>query len=376
VLLLRDSSDSAAAGEIVERANSRLASFQQMRRWMIWHERDFPRTSTQKPNLGEIRREVEHYFGNSTRGEQEARRPATALDDLITRIQRVSPGERDGGKLQLSSIERVELLSALEARYQLDLSETEFAQADTMSAIARLLDHPAENTVPSHYPRWAQSWPVRIIRAIVQNALARPAMLVLGWPRIRGRENLGGMSKPVLVVANHTTFFDPAYIREALPPQFRGKLAVAMDGELLESMRHPPKGRGFFASLADRSAYWLVVSVYNVFPLPLNAGFRKSFSFAGDLIGRGWSVLIFPEGARTKNGKMNPFRAGIGLLATQLQVPVVPMRMDGIFERGAAGKHWARPGQIKVTLGPPVRYGSDAMPEEIAKDLQRRVDEA
>ncbi len=177
----------------------------------------------------------------------------------------------------------------------------------------------------------------------------------------------------MLVVANHIAFFDPAYVMEGLPERFRAKLAVAMDGELLESMRNPPPERGFIAGLADRAAYWLVVSVYNVFPLPLRAGFRKSFAFAGDLIDRGWNVLIFPEGTRTKDGRMSPFRAGIGMLATQLQLAVVPMRMDGIFELKAAGKHWARPGQIKVWIGPAAKYEADAQPERVAQDLQRRV---
>jgi long-chain acyl-CoA synthetase len=105
----------------------------------------------------------------------------------------------------------------------------------------------------------------------------------------------------------------------------------------------------------------------------LRAGFRKSFAFIGDLIDRGWNVLIFPEGTRTKDGRMSPFRAGIGMLATQLQLPVVPMRMDGIFKLKAAGKHWARPGQIKVWIGPAAKYEADAQPEQVARDLQQRV---
>ena len=176
-----------------------------------------------------------------------------------------------------------------------------------------------------HYPHWAQAWPIRIFRALVLNLLARPAMLLLGWPRVRGRENLRNVNGPVLVVANHVAFFDPAYIWEALPGRIHRKLAVAMDGELLESMRNPPPGTGFLKGLADRASYWLLVSIYNVFPLPLRAGFRKSFAFAGELIDRGWSVLVFPEGVLTRDGKLSPFRAGIGLLATRLNVPVVPL---------------------------------------------------
>jgi long-chain acyl-CoA synthetase len=374
VLLLRDSSSLPATGaaEIVRSANQRLAAFQRMRHWLVWPDKDFPRTPTQKPLLSQIKQAAEAELRGGNRARTGA--GSSPLDELLGRIGKGVALEEDGSqRLQLSSIERVELLSALEDRYQVDLSETQFTNADTVADLERLLHQPAASSPAYHYPRWAQAWPIRIFRALVLNLLARPAMLLLGWPRVRGREHLRNVNGPVLVVANHVAFFDPAYIWEALPGRIHRKLAVAMDGELLESMRNPPPGTGFLKGLADRASYWLLVSIYNVFPLPLRAGFRKSFAFAGELIDRGWSVLVFPEGVLTRDGKLSPFRAGIGLLATRLNVPVVPLRLDGIFELKAAGKKWARPGQIKVTIGSPIRFRDSDAPEQIAQDLENRV---
>jgi long-chain acyl-CoA synthetase len=376
VLLLRDSSvkGSPIAPEIIRRANERLAPFQQVRHWFVWAEADFPRTPTQKPALAKIRETAEARFGRPISHAGVQTSPPSGLNEILARISRgrAQPAD-EASALQLSSIERVELLSALEDRYQVDLSEVEFSRAETVGALQDLLGEPQARSPVFHYPRWAQSWPVRTIRALVFHFLARPAMLLLGWPRVRGREALRGVEGPVLVVANHLTFFDPAYVLEALPGRFRRKLAVAMDGELLESLRKPPPGTGFFRALADRAAYWLVVTVYNVFPLPLRAGFRKSFSFAGDLVDRGWSVLVFPEGARTRDGQMSPFRGGIGLLAKRLRVPVLPIYLDGMFELKAAGKRWARPGQIKVSIGAPKNFKDSESPEEIARELEARV---
>jgi len=375
VLLLRDPGAQAEreAAKIMDRANLRLAPFQHMRHCMVWADTDFPRTPTQKPLLGEIARSAETYFNRQAAQPNELLAPST-LQDLLARVTRSGSGPAArAAKLQLTSIERVELLAAFEDRYQMDVSENEFMKAESLQDLENILELPAAHAPVSHYPRWAQRWPVRIIRAILLNLLARPAMLLLGWPRIIGRENLRGSNGPVLLVANHIAFFDPAYVLEALPKRFRRKLAIAMDGELLESMRNPPAGRGFFASLVDRAAYWLVVAIFNVFPLPLQTGFRKSFAFAGELIDRGWSVLIFPEGARTRDGHMGPFRAGIGLLAAQLRVPVVPLRLDGIFELKALGKKWARPGRIQVSIAAPVGFRASDRAEEIARDLERRV---
>jgi len=378
VLLLRDDSAGAggtAAAEIVQRANARLAPFQQMRLWLIWRDKDFPRTSTQKPLLANIREFAERELGGAGTGPGlPAGLASSPLNDILARISGGAATQVGAsGQLQLSSIERVELLSALEDRYQVDLSETEFSSAESAADIERLLEQPRARCVAYHYPRWAQTWPVRWMRAAAFYLLVRPAMLLLGWPRVRGRENVRGVAGPILLIANHETYLDPGYILAALPARLRRRVAVAMEGELLEAMRKPPAGAGFFAGTLLRLQYWLIVALFNVFPLPQRSGFRKSFAFAGELVDRGWSVLVFPEGARTPDGKMAPFRAGIGLLATRLRLPVVPFRLDGLFARKQTGKRWARPGEIKVAIGAPVSFSETEAAENIARELERRV---
>jgi long-chain acyl-CoA synthetase len=138
-------------------------------------------------------------------------------------------------------------------------------------------------------------------------------------------------------------------------------------------MRRPSPDTGFFRSLLNRLRYFAVVALFNVFPLPRQAGFRKSFAFAGDLIDRGWSVLIFPEGELTRDGRTAPFRTGIGLLATGLGVPVVPVRLGGLFALKQAGKRHASPGQITISLGSPMSINTTRPAEEIAREIQEQV---
>jgi long-chain acyl-CoA synthetase len=116
------------------------------------------------------------------------------------------------------------------------------------------------------------------------------------------------------------------------------------------------------------------VSLLNLFPLPREAGFRESFAFAGESVDRGYSILVFPEGHHTTDGKMRSFRAGVGLLANNLAVPVVPMRINGLFELKKAKKKCARPGTIKVKIGSAVRFPRNSSPEWIASELQRAVE--
>jgi long-chain acyl-CoA synthetase len=126
--------------------------------------------------------------------------------------------------------------------------------------------------------------------------------------------------------------------------------------------------------LYDRVKWTLGVSLLNLFPLPREAGFRESFAFAGESVDRGCSILVFPEGRHTTDGKIAPFRAGVGLLANNLAIPIVPMRIDGLFDVKKAKKKFAGWGRIKVKIGAPVRFPPDSAPHWIAAELQEVVE--
>ena len=371
-LILRDTTTDPEP--VVKRTNESLAEYQRVNNWVVWPEEDFPRTSTQKPLRNEIQQAVQAKFAKNSSNQMSL----SPLAELIGRITgrtpaRLSPQTNLESELNLGSLDRVELLSALEDRYQIDLSETRFANVSTVGELEQMLHGKLPQRTLYHYPRRAQRWPVTWIRVVVHYVLLRPAVFLLGWPHIEGRENLRGVRGPVLVICNHIGDIDPGFVLTALPFYLRHKLAIATGGEALEILRTPPTTRSFVGKVYDRLKWTLGVSLLNLFPLPREAGFRESFAYAGESVDRGYSILVFPEGHHTKDGKMLPFRAGIGLLANNLQIPVVPMRIDGLFELKQAGKKFALPGQVKVKIGAPIQFEPGSDPERIAHELQRKV---
>jgi len=373
VLILRNVADDAE--QVVKRANQSLAEYQRMNSWFVWPEEDFPRTSTQKPRRNSIQQAVQTALGEKSVSPMSS----SPLAELIGRISGRATGPLSASAnlesdLNLSSLDRVELLSALEDRYQLDLSETRFAAVNTVGDLDRVLRGDRPPLVHFHYPRWARRWPVTWIRLAVHYLLLRPAVFLLGWPRVQGRENLRGVPGPVLVVCNHIDDVDPGFVLTALPAHLRHHLAIATGGEALEILRTPLASRNLIARAYDRVKWTLGVSLLNLFPLPREAGFRESFSYAGECVDRGFSVLVFPEGRHTVDGKLRPFRAGVGLLVKNLRIPVVPMRIDGLFERKQAGKKFAWPGQIRVKIGAPIQFAATDAQEEIARQLHSRVE--
>jgi long-chain acyl-CoA synthetase len=366
--------------DVVQRANQSLAEFQRMRMWLRWPQQDFPRTSTQKP-----RRSVIAEFAAKqllrTGGWQSVESQSPVLE-LVSRItNRNVAGPNAAGldsdlksDLGLSSLDRVELASALEDRYQIDLSEIQFSAAQTVGDLEKMLAGNAARRVEYHYPRWVLRWPATWLRWLAHYLLMRPAVALLGWPRIEGRGNLRGWSGPMLVVCNHIGDVDVGFVQTALPPRLRHRLATATGGEALEVLRTPPANKAWFARIYDRIEWALGVSLLNLFPLPREAGFRKSFAYAGEAVDQGYSILVFPEGKHTVDGKMNRFRAGIGLLANNLNIPVLPMRILGLFQVKQAGRKFAWPGEISVRMGKPMKFAADRDPAEIAKDLQTAVE--
>ncbi|HXJ05468.1 MAG TPA: AMP-binding protein [Candidatus Acidoferrum sp.] len=375
ILLLGDNPDArdVTAARAMESANAALADYQRVRHWIVWPEPDFPRTATGKPRLSLLAaRTAELLEGSSS-----AKPLAGTLEDLLAKFAKPGGSSENLKKeLALSSLDRVELMSALEERFQVELNETSFADAKTAADVRRLLQEPTAHRTGYVYPRWTQRAPMRWLRLTVYYALAWPATQILGHPKIVGRENLRGVQGPLLIISNHITRrADIGLILAALPWRIRHRVATAMGGESLQRMRRPSREWIFARRWAYRLGYGLVTMLFNVFPLPQHSGFRESFRFAGESADRGYSILVFPEGEvnNSEDGRMAPFQSGIGLLAGNLHLPIIPMRLDGVWQMKRERRRLARFGEITVRIGAPIVFAPETSPEEIAHSLESVV---
>ena len=380
-LLLRNGAESAARGAVAA-ANHSLAEYQRIHRWMVWPETDFPRTPTGKPKLAAIVAVAAGVSGEqraSTLANQTvplASEPSQKVSEVLANLSKKDSAQQLEADLDLSSLDRVELLGALEHRYQTELNETAFANARTMGDVQRLLREPGIRRTEYAFPRWTQRELVRWLRLAVYYTLVWPATQILAHPKIVGRQHLKEVRGPVLVVCNHVTRrADIGLVLAALPARFRNRLATAIGGETLQGMRRPPAEWFFARRWAYQLGYWLVIALFNVFPLPRFSGFRESFRYAGESVDRGYSLLVFPEGEMTKDeaGRMQPFHCGIGLLAENLRIPIVPMRMDGVWQMKREARRLARPGEITLRIGAPVSFERGTSADEIARTLRSLV---
>ena len=368
----------------VKRANESLADFQRLRHWLRWPESDFPRTTgTGKIIKSLVAGAVETILekkGNSTTTplDNADNRAASAILPVVSsiagaRAASLDPSAKLADDLRLDSLGRVELLSALEDRYQVELDEATITPDTTVAEIEQMIHKGKAEAVIYPYPSWTLRFPMTLIRPVVYHLLLLPITYLMCIVRTRGTENLAKIRGPALLVSNHVTDVDAALIMSALPVRWRSRLAIAMSGEILRDWRYPPKGAWWFTQLRLKLMYALGAALFNVFSLPKQSGFRSSFAYAGQAMDRGWNILVFPEGQETTDGQMRSFMAGTGLLVTELKAPVIPIKLHGLFELKQRRQFFVRPGTVTVTFGEPIEFSAGEKPAQITRELELRV---
>jgi long-chain acyl-CoA synthetase len=375
VLLLRNEVKGEEAAAAIVVANATLAEYQQIRKWSIWPEPDFPRTPTGKPRLATIAARAAELLNVAPGFSPAPSSSAATQTDPLAKFLSSTSRTSSTSLASLSSLDRVELLSALEHRYNIEINEAAFSQANSVVDLQKLIAQPAtpQNAAAYHYPRWTQREPVRLARLFIYYTLVWPATQFLAHPRIIGRHHLQNLKAPAIIISNHITRrADIGLILAALPARFRHRLATAMGGESLRRMRTAPREWLFAKRWAYQLGYFLITALFNVFPLPQFSGFRQSFRFAGESADRGYSVLIFPEGEvnNSVDGRMAPFQSGIGLLAENLALPIIPMRLDGVWQMKKEHRRLASLGEITVHIGAPITFPANTSDNEIARQLE------
>lgn len=344
-LILRDPSADPTA--IIAEANRRLEAHQRIQSWSVWPDDDFPRTpSTLKVKRAEVARGIGQVTSNGK---------AENTGSILARLKAAQHGK----ELGISSLERVELLSELENQYGVELDERRFAEitsVDEMNALIHSAGEQPARTERVLLPRWTRSWPARAFRFLFFQAVIIPLFRGLLTLKVEGLENLHNLNPPVLFASNHQSDLDTPAIFVALPAHWRYHLAPAMSQDYFRSWLEPG-GASLKQRFSAMFEYFLATGIFNAYPLPQRmAGVRRALKYTGELIDGGYCPLVYPEGMRSPDGTLQPFKTGIGLMATRLRVPVVPVHLAGLFEIYSTHHDWPQRGTVKVTFGTPLHF--------------------
>jgi long-chain acyl-CoA synthetase len=263
----------------------------------------------------------------------------------------------------LSSLDRVELMVALEDTFQTRIDESAFASAEDVGALRALVERAEKSAAPPaepvDFPSWNRSAIARAVRRVSLPTWILPPARVFAWLHVEGRHRLSAVRSPVIFAANHQSHMDTPVIFAALPARLRYRVAPAMAKEFFKAHFFPTQ-HGRIEWALNSLNYYLAALFFNAFPLPQReAGARQTLRYIGQVLEGGDSVLIFPEGKRTDTGEIDRFRPGIGMIASRLGVPVVPVRLEGLEKVLHQSWVMARPGRVRVAFGEPIWLTGD-----------------
>jgi len=191
---------------------------------------------------------------------------------------------------------------------------------------------------------WARTPLVKAIRKVFHRFVLRPVVFNEVDIKLEGLDNLNDVEGPVIFYANHTSHLDGSLIMACLPPEWRENVSFAAAKDYFFDKWWKSLATGF---------------VYNAFPVDRSRG-RGTISTAERLIDEGWSIVVFPEGTRSRDGWINRFRHGAARMCLEKDIPAVPIAIRGANAAMPTGKSWPKGGHMPVN----VRFGPALMPIE------------
>jgi 1-acyl-sn-glycerol-3-phosphate acyltransferase len=186
---------------------------------------------------------------------------------------------------------------------------------------------------------WARQEPVRSLRWLLQRGVAVPFTRAATSLRVEGQEWLENQERPALLISNHVSHADTPILLAALPDRARERTVVGAAADYW--YRRPWLGR--LVSL------WL-----NTFPFSRSGSAQSVLHSSSTLLKSGWNLLLYAEGTRSGDGRLQPFLPGVGHLAHETRAPVVPMHVKGTHRVMPKGRRYFVPAPVRVRIGRPM----------------------
>ncbi len=345
-LLLKKKSN---AKQIISKANKKLDASQKIKDYSVWPYEDFPRTTTLK---------VKKYFVKEfvkKKIEPKIVKKKNKVYDILSQLTHKKITKNSSLQdLGLSSIDRVELISLLEQEFNLEIDEEKILPNIRVKDLESIVEMRKQIEEKPIFKKWALSIFIRTLRFLVQKLLFFSFVRFFSWPSIEGKESLKEVKGPVIFVSNHQSHFDTPLVLMKLPLRFSRKIAVAAWQEYFFTTNLK------FNSFAKRILFYLLTAFFNIYAFPQEKGFRRSMKYTGNLIDNGWNILIYPEGTRTTTGEILKFKQGIGVLAVEMKVAIIPIKIENAIKILPRWKKWPSFGRAKIKIGNPIIVKEDS----------------
>jgi 1-acyl-sn-glycerol-3-phosphate acyltransferase len=202
---------------------------------------------------------------------------------------------------------------------------------------------------------WARRYPARLTRAMITEAVTKPLVRAIAAPEVTGLDRIAHLDEPVIFAANHTSHLDTPLLLSILPDRWRHRTVVGAASDY------------FFDKRWKAATFALTL---NAVPIERTRVNRASGNRLGQLLGEGWSLLIYPEGGRSPDGWGQSHRAWTAWVAARTGRTLVPVYVEGTGQILPRHASRLKPGATKVTFGAPMRADGTKDARELAVALE------
>jgi 1-acyl-sn-glycerol-3-phosphate acyltransferase len=216
---------------------------------------------------------------------------------------------------------------------------------------------------------WARSAPAIATREAMLRFVLQPLLSIYTRRRTVGRDKLGRLRGPVILVANHVSHLDTPVILAALPRRVRKRTVVAAAADYF---------------YRNRLVAVVVSLIFNTVPIDRKGGGleKQSAGHVDRLLDNGWNLLLYPEGTRSRHGATGRFRRGAAVLAARHKVQIIPIRVTGTHKVMPPGRFWptriagnngSRRQVVNISIGDPITATEDV--HAVIQTVQRFFEE-
>lgn len=337
-------------GEFTQRVNKTLQPQQRMHGASVYDCEDFPRTVTRKVKKNELKDWLKARAEGG--GKADLVVEVGAIERAIAKAAHLSPEKilpemKLESDLKMDSLGRVTLVGIIEEDLGVALDESQITAETTVADIHRkVMQREQKQEVYEFNPR--PTLPAtRFKRLLLQRLLVWPVTNLFAPMKVIGRENLEGLETPALFFPNHISPADPLIVLKALPSGFQTTTASAAAADLLYEDARFSKYRGILETIGF------------MYPFAREGQIKSSIQYTARLMDRGFNILLFPEGRMSRDAKLLPIKAGIGLIAVEMRAPVVPVTIEGaekIVPPDSHGLVVPKRSRVTVTFGKPIHF--------------------
>lgn len=360
----------SSAAKIIEKVNEQLNAHEQIMDYGIWQHGDFPRTKTLKVDRDAVRNEIA-IKSKAKSIQKNHEEDSDKLNQVLKLVSGKKGDIEESFKLttdlKMDSLKRIELLAFIEEEMGVSVEEMKINSKTTVAGLRELIKNGKpvviEDGEKIDYKQLSD--PMCNLRVNLQELLMFPAFSLGFKIKIRNAENINKIKTPQLFIFNHVGMYDVVNILRILPRQIRSKTAIAATSQIW----HDPLYTKLFATVFANAFPFVKAESHNAM--------RGNFERIGELLDKGFNIMISPEGNITHTGELLPFHTGAGYIAVEMGVPVTPFKIMGYYDlwpenrRRKVNIFWPKKfGTVEVIIGEPIVFDKNVSYEDATKVLR------